>query len=267
MARQHSLSRTELLIGKEPLAALRTKTVAVLGIGGVGSYAVEALARCGIGRLLLVDDDTVCLTNINRQLHATLKTIGRNKVDVMGDRVHEIDRKIEVDARNLCLTPAKVPDLLGADIDYVIDALDTISAKIAIIEFCFKNHIPVISCMGTGNKLDPTKFVVTDLYKTRICPLAKVMRYELRKRGVTSLKVVCSEEYPVRPLEAEVLTCKMACICNSDNGRKCSEKRQIPASISFVPPVAGFILAGEAIKDLSGCCVEAINIAPKERPH
>jgi len=250
MAKQHHLSRTELLIGKTALAALRTKTVAVLGIGGVGSYAVEALARSGIGRLLLVDDDTVCLTNINRQIHATQKTIGRNKVHVMAERVHDIDPRIEMDARNLCVTPANVPELLNETVDYVIDALDTISAKIAIAEHCYKNNIPVISCMGTGNKLDPTRFVVTDLYKTRICPLAKVMRYELRKRGVARLKVVCSEEYPVKPLEAEVLTCKMACICNNDNQRKCSDKHQIPASISFVPPVAGFILAGEAIKDL-----------------
>jgi len=250
MATQHHLSRTELLIGKAALAALRTKTVAVLGIGGVGSYAVEALARGGIGRLLLVDDDTVCLTNINRQIHATQKTIGRNKVDVMAERVHEIDPRIDVDARNLCVTPANVPELLNETVDYVIDALDTISAKIAIAEHCYKNNIPVISCMGTGNKLDPTRFVVTDLYKTRICPLAKVMRYELRKRGVDRLKVVCSEEYPVKPPEAEVLTCKMACVCPDDNQRKCSDKRQIPASISFVPPVAGFILAGEAIKYL-----------------
>ena len=252
MAQQHSLSRTELLIGKEALAKLRASKVAVLGIGGVGSYAVEALARCGIGHLLIVDDDTVCLTNINRQLHATLNTIGKNKVDVMKERIQEIDGEISVDARNLCVTPGNVPGLLDGGIDYVIDALDTISAKIAIIEHCFNNNIKVISCMGTGNKLDPTQFVVTDLYKTRTCPLAKVMRKELRKRNVTALKVVCSEENPSKPLEAEVLTCKYGCICKTDNGRKCSEKRQIPASISFVPPVAGFILAGEVIKDLAG---------------
>ena len=251
MDRQHALSRTELLIGKESLVRLRASKVAVLGIGGVGSYAVEALARCGIGHLLIVDDDTVCLTNINRQLHATLKTIGRNKVDVMRERINEIDRQISVDARCLRVTPENVPVLLDG-IDYVIDALDTISAKIAIAEHCFNNGIRVISCMGTGNKFDPTRFAVTDIYKTRTCPLAKVMRKELRKRNVTALKVVCSEENPAHPMEAEVLTCKMACICNSDNGRKCSEKRQIPASISFVPPVAGFILAGEAIKDLAG---------------
>jgi len=251
MARQHALSRTELLIGKAPLARLRASKVAVLGIGGVGSYAVEALARCGIGHLLIVDDDAVCLTNINRQLHATLKTIGMNKVDAMRERVGEIDREIFVDARCLRVTPENVPVLLEG-IDYAIDALDTISVKIAIAEHCFNSGIRVISCMGTGNKFDPTRFAVTDIYKTRTCPLARVMRRELKKRNVTALKVVCSEETPVRPLEAEALTCKNACICDSDNGRKCSEKRQIPASISFVPSVAGLILAGEAIKSLAG---------------
>ncbi len=250
MTQQHSLSRTELLIGKASLQTLRARTVAVLGVGGVGSYAVEALARCGIGRLLLVDDDTVCLTNINRQLHATMNTIGRPKVEVMKERVHEIDPDMWVDARHICVTPDNVPDLLSYDIDYVIDALDTVSAKIAVIEHCFRRGVGIISCMGAGNKLDPTKFQVADIYKTRICPLARVMRYELRKRGVPSLKVVYSEEPPMKPLASEVLTCKMACVCDNDDGRKCFDKRQIPASISFVPPVAGFILAGEAVKDL-----------------
>ncbi len=252
MARQHALSRTELLIGKECLDLLRHKKVAVLGIGGVGSWSVEALARCGVGHLLVVDDDTVCLTNINRQLCATTATIGREKVEVIKERVHEIDKQIVVDARCLCITPANIGELIDETVDYVIDAIDTITAKLALIEYCFTRAIPLISCMGTGNKLDPTRFVVTDLYKTKNCPLAKVMRNELRKRNVTTLKVVFSEELPRKPLEAEVLTCKLACVCNSDNGRKCSEKRQIPASISFVPPVAGFILAGEVIKDLAG---------------
>jgi tRNA threonylcarbamoyladenosine dehydratase len=252
MPRQHPLSRTELLIGKECLDILRQKKVAVLGIGGVGSWSVEALARCGVGHLLIVDDDTVCLTNISRQLCATMATVGRDKVEVMKERVHEIDKKIVVDARRLCITPENIGELIDETVDYVIDAIDTISAKIALIEYCFKQGISIISCMGTGNKLDPTQFVVTDLYKTKNCPLAKVMRNELRKRNVTRLKVVFSEETPRKPLEAEVLTCKLACVCNSDTVRKCSEKRQIPASISFVPPVAGFILAGEAIKDLAG---------------
>lgn len=252
MAKQHALSRTELLIGAEALAVLRTKSVAVLGIGGVGSYAVEALARCGVGRLLLVDDDTVCLTNINRQLHATTQTIGRDKVEVMKERVHAIDPGIEVDAKRYCLKTDNIGEVLGGDIDYVIDAIDTVSAKIAVIAFCAEHDLRVISCMGTGNKLDPTRFVVTDLYQTQGCPLARVMRNELRKRGITALKVVFSEELPGKPLEAEVLTCKHACACQDGAERKCSQKRQIPASISFVPPVAGFILAGEVIKELAG---------------
>lgn len=252
MAMQHYLSRTELLIGKQSLDLLRSKKVAVLGIGGVGSYAAEALARCGVGRLLIVDDDTVCLTNINRQLHATLKTIGKRKVDVMKERIKDIDEGIEVDARHLCVTPENVSNLLDPGIDYVIDALDTVSAKISVVEHCVKNNINIIACMGAGNKLDPTKFVVTDLYKTKSCPLARVMRNELRKRGISALKVVYSEEIPMKPLEAEVLTCKHGCICDDGGGRKCSEKRQIPASISFVPPVAGFVLAGEVIRQLAG---------------
>ncbi len=252
MPRQHALSRTELLIGKEALATLRASRVAVLGVGGVGSYTVEALARSGIGHLLIVDDDTVCLTNINRQLHATTATIGQNKVDVMKERVHAIDPKIAVDARRVCITRDNVPEVLDGELDYVVDAIDTVSAKIAVIEFCFHRGIKIVSCMGTGNKLDASRFHVADIYKTQTCPLAKVMRKELKKRNVTALKVVCSEESPMRPREAEVLTCKMGCICDNDTERKCSEKRQIPASISFVPPVAGFILAGEVIRDLAG---------------
>jgi tRNA threonylcarbamoyladenosine dehydratase len=250
MLMQHSLSRTELLIGKEALATLRRMKVAVLGIGGVGAYSAEALARSGIGHLLLVDDDTVCLTNINRQLQATLKTIGRNKVEVMKERIADIDDSITVDARVYSVTANNAEDILDASFDYVIDALDTISAKIAVIEYCHRNQIKIISCMGAGNKLDPSRFVVSDISKTKVCPLAKVMRNELKKRNITHLKVVYSEEVPRKPREAEVLTCKHACMCDDGGGRKCSQKRQIPASISFVPPVAGFILAGAVIREL-----------------
>ncbi len=248
----HFLSRTELLIGKESLGLLRRKKVAVLGIGGVGSYSVEALARCGVGQLLLVDHDAVCLTNINRQIHATVNTIGRHKVEVMKERVAEIDRRIVVDARHFCVTRDNVPELLDGSIDYVIDALDTISAKVAIAEFCFNNQIRVISCMGAGNKLDPTKFLVTDLYKTRMCPLAKVMRHELRKRNVIRLKVVCSEEVPAKRHDAEPSDIENGSGCQGDSAGRRGGKRQVPGSISFVPPVAGFILAGEVIKELIG---------------
>lgn len=253
MGHEHTLSRTERLIGSEALARLRSKKVAVLGIGGVGSHSAEALARCGIGHLLLVDDDIVCITNINRQIHATQKTVGRNKVDVMKDRIHDIDNRIAVDARCFRVTRDNVPDVLDNSIDYLIDALDTISAKIAIAEYCFHHHIPIISCMGTGNKLDPTQFIVTDLFKTKTCPLAKVMRHELRKRNVTALRVVCSEENPIRPLEGDGTADPCDGTGRDDVGPVHPAKAHPPASISFVPPVAGFILAGEVIKDLAGC--------------
>jgi tRNA A37 threonylcarbamoyladenosine dehydratase len=252
MEKQHSLSRTELLIGREALGKLRAAKVAVLGIGGVGGYSVEALARCGVGRLLIVDDDSVCLTNLNRQIHATLSVVGKGKVEVMKARVADIDPLIEVDARRACVTKDNVAEFLGEGFDYVIDALDTITAKIAIAEYCFQSGVKLISCMGTGNKLDPTRFVVTDLFKTKTCPLAKVMRKELKRRGIDSLKVVYSEEEPRTPLEAETLTCKRGCVCEKGAARNCAIKRQIPASISFVPPVAGLILAGEVIKDITG---------------
>ncbi|HPO12702.1 MAG TPA: tRNA threonylcarbamoyladenosine dehydratase [Candidatus Hydrogenedentes bacterium] len=246
MPRHHALSRTELLIGKEALNLLRAKKVAILGIGGVGSFAVEALARCGIGHLLIVDDDTVCLTNLNRQIHATRATIGKRKVDVMKKRIAEIDPKIMVDARHVRVTADNVCDILDASVDYVIDALDTISAKIAIAEYCFHHSIPIISCMGAGNKLDPTKFAVADVYTTRVCPLAKVMRNELRKRNIPRLKVVYSEENPLKPLDANEMEGEGV----AGEGGKHGGRGYIPSSISFVPPVAGFILAGEAIKDL-----------------
>ncbi len=246
MTRQHALSRTELLLGKEALETLRKKCVAVLGVGGVGSYSVEALARCGIGRLLIVDDDTVCISNINRQLHATPRTVGRKKVEVMKERVAEIDPKITVDARYFRVTAGNVPELFDVPVDYVIDALDTISAKIALAEHCFHHAIPIISCMGAGNKLDPAQFAVADLYKTRMCPLAKVMRAELKKRNVTRLKVVYSEEMPRKMFGTHV----PARMDGPADGPARREKRNVPASISFVPPVAGFILAGEAVKDL-----------------
>jgi len=252
MIRQHALSRTELLIGKEALETLAARKVVVLGIGGVGSYSVEALARCGVGRLVIVDDDTICITNLNRQIHATRQTLGMRKVDAMKERVHGIDSRISVDARHLCVSPDSISSAIDDDADYVIDALDTISAKLAAVEFCFHRQINIVSCMGTGNKLDPTRFVVGDVFKTKVCPLAKVMRNELRRRNIPRLTVVYSEETPMKPRESEVATCKDACICDDQEGRKCSLKRQIPASISFVPPVAGFILAGKVIRDLAG---------------
>ncbi|PJI07425.1 MULTISPECIES: tRNA threonylcarbamoyladenosine dehydratase [Clostridium] len=247
--RQHFLSRTELLIGKEKLEKLKNSKVVIFGVGGVGSYSVEALARSGIGKIILIDDDTVCLTNINRQIEATFKTISKPKVDVMKERILDINPKCDVQTHRTFVTEDNLKDLIPSDIDYVIDAIDTVSTKIALAVWCEKSGINLISCMGTGNKLDPTKFEITDIYKTSICPLAKVMRHELRKRGVKSLKVLYSKEIPMKPKADEVITCKEGCVC-ANGSRKCTKKRQIPASISFVPPVAGMIIGGEVIKSL-----------------
>ncbi|WP_294372635.1 tRNA threonylcarbamoyladenosine dehydratase [uncultured Clostridium sp.] len=248
---QHSLSRTELLIGKEGLEKLRNSRVIVFGVGGVGSFTVEALARAGVGEITLIDDDTVCLTNLNRQIHATYDTISKPKVEVMKERILSINRKCNVITHQTFVTKDNIEEIVPKDIDYVVDAIDTVSAKLGLAEYCYKNNIRIMSSMGTGNKLDPTQFKVTDVFKTKVCPLAKVMRYELRKRGVEKLKVVYSEEIPMKPKVEDVVTCKTGCVCTGGT-KKCAQKRQIPGSISFVPPVAGMIIAGEVIKDIVG---------------
>lgn len=246
----NAFSRTELLLGKEAMDKLRESTIAIFGIGGVGSYTVEALSRCGVGRLVLIDDDRICLTNINRQIHATTKTVGKYKVDMMKQRVLEINPKAIVDTYQKFYCDETADELMSGKYDYVVDAIDTVSAKIDIAVRCKNMGIPVISSMGAGNKLDPTRFRVSDIYKTSIDPLAKVMRKELRKRGVDSLKVVYSEEEPMKPEQTSEASCKMNCICPPGTARKCSERRQVPGSISFIPSVVGLIIAGEVIKDL-----------------
>ena len=248
---QHSLSRTELLIGKEGLDILKNSKVVVFGVGGVGSFTVEALTRAGVGNLVLVDDDTVCLTNLNRQIHATYNTISKVKVDVMKERVLSINHKCNVITHQAFVTSENITDFIADDVDYVVDAIDTVTAKIALAKYCYENDIKIISSMGTGNKFDPTLFKVSDVFKTRVCPLAKVMRRELKNRGVKKLKVVYSEEQPTKPRTEDVVTCKTGCVCTGGT-KKCAEKRQIPGSISFVPPVAGMIIGGEVIKDLIG---------------
>lgn len=248
---QHSLSRTELLIGKEGLDKLKNAKVVVFGVGGVGSFTVEALVRAGVGNLVLIDDDTVCLTNLNRQIHATYNTISKVKVDVMKERVLSINHKCNVITHQTFVTPDNISEFITDDVDYVVDAIDTVTAKIALAKYCYENNINIISSMGTGNKFDPTQFKVADVFKTRVCPLAKVMRRELKNRGVKKLKVVYSEEQPAKPRTEDVVTCKTGCVCTGGT-KKCAEKRQIPGSISFVPPVAGMILAGEVIKDIIG---------------
>lgn len=249
MAAQHSLSRTELLIGKDGLEKLKNSKVVVFGVGGVGSYTIEALARAGVGELIIVDDDTVCLTNLNRQVHATYKTISQSKVEVMKERILSINRNCNVITQQIFVTQENISTIIPEDADYVVDAIDTVSAKLGLVEYCDKKGIKIISCMGTGNKLDPTQFKVSDIFKTKICPLAKVMRSELRKRGIGKLKVVYSEEVPIKPDYDDVVTCKTGCICTGGT-KKCAIKRQIPGSISFVPPVAGMIIGGEVIKDI-----------------
>lgn len=246
---QHPLSRTELLIGSEGIEKLKNSKVIVFGVGGVGSFTVEALTRAGVGHLILVDDDTVCLTNLNRQVHATYNTVSKVKVEVMKERVLSINKKCNVITHQVFVTPENIKDIVPSDVDYVVDAIDTVSAKLALAKHCYENGIKIISSMGTGNKLDPTQFKVSDIYKTKVCPLAKVMRYELRKRGVKELKVVYSEEMPRKPKTEDIATCKTGCVCTGGT-KKCASKRQIPGSISFVPPVAGMIIGGEVIKDI-----------------
>ncbi|WP_150846365.1 ThiF family adenylyltransferase [Clostridium sp. UBA1353] len=250
---QHSLSRTELLIGKDGLNKLKGSKIIVFGVGGVGSFTVEALVRAGVGTIVLVDDDTICLTNLNRQIHATYDTVGKVKVEAMKDRVLSINKACNVITHQVFVTKENIPEIITDDVDYVVDAIDTVSAKIALVEYCNEKGIKIICSMGTGNKFDPTQFKVADIYDTKVCPLAKVMRHELRKREIKSLKVVYSEEMPTKPKQDDVVTCKTGCVCTGGT-KKCAIKRQIPGSISFVPPVAGMIIGGEVIKDLLKEC-------------
>ena len=243
-------SRTELLLGKEAMEKLRASRVAVFGIGGVGGYAVEALARSGVGAIDLIDDDRVCLTNINRQIIATRKTVGKFKVDVAAERIAEIDPDIKVTKHQCFYMPETAEQFDFKQFDYVIDAIDTVTGKIELVMQAQKANVPIISCMGAGNKLDPTAFEVADIYKTSVCPLAKVMRRELKKRGVPALKVVYSKEEPLTPIEDMAISCKAHCICPPGTVRKCTNRRQVPGSTAFVPSVAGLILAGEVVKDL-----------------
>ncbi len=235
-ARLGPFSRTEMLIGKEAMEKLAASHVMVFGIGGVGSFTVEALARAGVGKLTLVDDDCVCLTNLNRQLHATTRTINRPKVEVMKERVLDINPEAKVAAIQKFYLPENSEGFFEAECDYIVDAIDTVTAKIDLVVRAQSKGIPVISCMGAGNKMDPTRFEVADIFKTSVCPLAKVMRYELRARGIKSLKVVYSKEQPLTS--------------GAPPEKESAQRRSVPGSISFVPSVAGLIMAGEVIKDI-----------------
>ncbi|MBR1390475.1 MAG: tRNA threonylcarbamoyladenosine dehydratase [Lachnospiraceae bacterium] len=248
----NQFSRTELLFGKEAMEKLQQATVAVFGIGGVGGYTVEALARSGVGQLVLVDDDKVCLTNVNRQIIATRETIGKYKVEVMRDRVLSINPRAVVEAKRCFFLPETQDEFDFSAYDYVVDAVDTVTAKIELVLQAQAAGTPIISSMGAGNKLDPTAFEVADLYETSVCPLAKVMRRELKKRNVKQLKVVYSKEKPIAPIEDMAISCREHCICPPGTERKCTDRRAIPGSNAFVPSVAGLIIAGEVIKDLTG---------------
>ena len=247
----NQFSRTQLLYGEEAMGRLASSRVAVFGIGGVGGYVVEALVRSGVGTLDIIDDDKVCLTNINRQIIATRSTVGKHKVDVMKERMLDINPKADITVHKCFFLPENADDFDFKSYDYVVDAVDTVTAKIEIIMRCKQEDVPVISCMGAGNKLDPSRFKVADIYKTTMCPLAKVMRREMKKRGVKNLKVVFSDEKPVRPIEDMSISCRTNCICPPGAAHKCTERRDIPGSIAFTPAVAGLVLASEVIKDLS----------------
>lgn len=245
----NQFSRTQLLLGPEAMEYLSNCRVAVFGIGGVGGYAVEALARSGIGALDLIDDDRVCLTNLNRQLHATRKTVGKYKVDVAEERILEINPECHVKTYKTFFMPDTQAMFDFSRYDYVIDAIDTVTGKMALIEQAQAAGTPIICAMGAGNKLDPTAFRVADIYQTSVCPLARVIRSECRKRGIKHLKVVYSTEQPTRPLEDPAISCRSHCICPPGT-RKCTVRRDIPGSTAFVPSVAGLIIAGEVVKDL-----------------
>jgi tRNA A37 threonylcarbamoyladenosine dehydratase len=248
---RHAFARFELLAGPDAVKKLAQTRVAVFGVGGVGSFAVEGLVRAGVGKFILVDDDCVCLTNLNRQIHATRKTIGRPKVEVMKERILDINPEAEVETHQLFYLPETAGRLLEGSIDYIVDAVDTVAAKLDIVTRAKQRGIPVISSMGMGNKLDPTRIVITDIRKTHTDPLAKVMRKELRARGVTTLKVAFSPEVPAETLPVD-MTGGEPCTCPRCTGERTETKRRIPGSTSFVPTVAGLMIAGEVIRDLAG---------------
>ena len=234
----NAFSRMEILIGEAGMQRLCKARIAVFGLGGVGSYVVEALARCGVASLTLVDNDTVSDTNINRQLFALRSTVGRSKVEIAKERIRDIDEGILVHTYETFYSEETAGMFDFSSYDYVVDAIDTVTSKLLLIEKAKAANTPVISCMGTGNKLNPLKFEITDISKTTVCPLAKVMRTELRKRGIKKVKVLYSKEKPIKP---------------ADNGeRKGTADRPVPGSISFVPSVAGLLIAGEVINDLLG---------------
>lgn len=244
-------SRTELLVGKAALTKLAQSSVAIFGIGGVGGYVVEALARSGVGTFHLIDDDRICLTNLNRQVLATRKTVGQYKVDVAEARIREINPKAQVFTYKTFFTPDTAEQFDFSGYDYVVDAIDTVTGKLSLVLEAGKTGTPILSCMGTGNKMNPSGFLVADIYETKVCPLARIMRRELRKRGVPALKVVYSQEPPLTPIEDMSISCRAHCICPPGTARKCTQRRQVPGSNAYVPASAGLLIAAEVVKDLT----------------
>lgn len=248
----NQFSRTQLLLGKEAMDALSASRVAVFGIGGVGGYVCEALVRSGVGAFDLIDDDKICLTNLNRQLIATRSTVGKYKVDVMEARMKDINPDVDIHTHKCFFLPENADEFPFSEYDYIVDAVDTVSAKLSLAVKAQEAGVPIISSMGAGNKLDATAFRVADIYKTSMDPLARVMRRELKKRGVKKLKVVYSQEQPIRPVEDMSISCRTHCICPPGAKHKCTERRDIPGSTAFVPSVVGLIIAGEIVRDISG---------------
>ena len=248
----NQFSRTELLLGKDGIEKLASSRVAIFGIGGVGGYTVEALARSGVGTFDLIDDDKICITNINRQIYALRSTVGKYKVDVAKDRILDINPNAIVNTYKTFYTPETADEFDFSQYDYVVDAIDTVVGKLKIVEKAKEANVPVISSMGAGNKMNAAMFEVTDIFKTSVCPLAKVMRQELKKRKIKKLKVVYSKEIPIKPNDDIEISCKKHCVCPPGTVRKCTARRQIPGSNAFVPSVVGLIIAGEVVKDLIG---------------
>lgn len=247
---QNQFSRTQLLFGKPAMDTLSGSRVAVFGIGGVGGYVVEVLARSGVGELDLFDDDRVCLTNVNRQIYALISTVGKFKVDVAEERIHDINRHCIVHKYKMFYLPANADEIDLSQYDYVVDCIDTVSAKLELIKRCHALGVPLISCMGAANKVDATAFRVADINKTQMDPLAKVIRKKLRKLHIPHLKVVYSEEEPLKQIDDDSISCRFHCICPNKDMRKCTDRRNIPASDAFVPAAAGLIVGGEVVKDL-----------------
>lgn len=246
----NQFSRTRLIFGIEAMEKLSQARVAVFGIGGVGSYTAEALVRSGIGAIDLIDDDRICSRLLNRQLFATRDTVGQHKVDVAEKRIRSINPDCKVITHKTFYMP-DTKDLFDfTEYDYIVDAIDTVKGKLELVMNSKASETPIISSMGAGNKVNAAAFEVADIYETSVCPLARVMRYECRKRGIDSLKVVYSKEKPIRPLEDMSISCRKHCICPPGTARKCTQRRDIPGSTAFVPSAAGLIIAGEVIKDL-----------------